>query len=155
MFYGGEEALQLKAKGPYHAVKEPHQHLLQGYPCFFKVCAILSWFESSTGRCCLSTGRCSLSTGRCSLSTGRRGFSTGKCRLSTGRPNFLQEAHVYRKLPVEVWDGQKFVSNGDLAAEEWVGCMHATVGTPEHCCYLAPPSSSPCNQDPCTSKPDQ
>ena len=34
MFYGGEEASQLKAKGPYHAVKEPHQYFLQEHPCF-------------------------------------------------------------------------------------------------------------------------
>ena len=45
--------------------------------------------------------------------------------LQEGR-TFYRKLCVYRKLPVEVWDGQKFVSNGDLAAEEWVGCMHAT-----------------------------
>ena len=31
MYYGGEEASQLKAKDPYHAVRRPHQHLLQEY----------------------------------------------------------------------------------------------------------------------------
>ena len=31
MFYGGEEASQLKAQDPYHAVRRPHQHLLQEY----------------------------------------------------------------------------------------------------------------------------
>ena len=31
VFYGGEGASQLKAKGPYHAVRTPHQHLLQEY----------------------------------------------------------------------------------------------------------------------------
>ena len=34
MFYGGEEASQLKAKDPYHAVRRPHQHLLQEYSFF-------------------------------------------------------------------------------------------------------------------------
>ena len=34
MFYGGEEASPITAKGPYHAVKEPHQYLLQEHPCF-------------------------------------------------------------------------------------------------------------------------
>ena len=29
VFYGGEEASQLKAKGPHHAARTPHQHLLQ------------------------------------------------------------------------------------------------------------------------------
>ena len=31
VFYGGEGASQLKAKDPYHAVRTPHQHLLQEY----------------------------------------------------------------------------------------------------------------------------
>ena len=31
VFYGGEGASQLKAKGPYHSVRTPHQHLLQEY----------------------------------------------------------------------------------------------------------------------------
>ena len=29
VFYGGEETSQLKAKGPHHAARTPHQHLLQ------------------------------------------------------------------------------------------------------------------------------
>ena len=29
VFYGGEEASQLKAKGPHHAARTPHKHLLQ------------------------------------------------------------------------------------------------------------------------------
>ncbi len=38
----------------------------------------------------------------------------------------------------------KFVSNEDLATEEWFECMHATDGTPEHRHYRPTPSSSPC-----------
>ena len=33
VFYGGEEASQLKAKSPYHAARTPHQHLLQECLC--------------------------------------------------------------------------------------------------------------------------
>ena len=31
VFYGGEEASQLRAQDPYHAVRRPHQHPLQEY----------------------------------------------------------------------------------------------------------------------------
>ena len=31
VFYGGEEASQLRAQDPYHAARRPHQHLLQEY----------------------------------------------------------------------------------------------------------------------------
>ena len=33
VFYGGEEASQLKARSPYHAARTPHQHLLQECLC--------------------------------------------------------------------------------------------------------------------------
>ena len=141
MFYGGEEASSITAKGPYHAVKEPHQYLLQEHPCFSR------YVQFYHGLNLLQEAVVFLQEGAVFLQESADFLQEGR--------TFYRKLCVYRKLPVEVWDGQKFVSNEDLAAEEWVGCMHATVGTPEHCCYLAPPSSSPCNQDPCTSKPDQ
>ena len=93
MFYGGEEASPLQARGLHHASKGCHQHLLQEQQCFLRYVQLLSCFGSSTGGY-------SFSTGTDSLPTGRRGSSTGKCQISTGSSVF------YRKLPVEGYDGR-------------------------------------------------
>jgi hypothetical protein len=76
--------------------------------------------------------------------------------------DFLQEGRTfYRKLCVlqetscRVLGRPEFILKGDLATMDWFGCMQASVGTLAHCCHLAPPSLSTCNQVPCTNKEDR
>ena len=69
--------------------------------------------------------------------------------------NFYRKLCVLQETSCRRLRRPKCVSNEDLATEEWIECMHATDGTPEHCYYLAPPSSSQCNQDPCSSTTKQ
>jgi hypothetical protein len=69
--------------------------------------------------------------------------------------NFYRKLCVLQETSCRRLRRPKCVLNEDLATEEWIECMHATDGTPEHCYYLARPSSSPCKQDPCSSTTKQ
>ena len=96
VFYGGEEASQLKAKSPYHAARTPHQHLLQEFLCssryehfYYK----LSLLQEDTDF----------------LQEGAIFYR--KVKISTGRAACLQEAlYFYRKLPVEAQNEPECVS---------------------------------------------
>ena len=84
VFYGGEEASQLKEKSPYHAARTPHQHLLQECLCSSRYVHFhykLSLLQEDTDF----------------LQEGAIFYR--KVTISTGRCKFLQEElPVYRKL---------------------------------------------------------
>ena len=96
VFYGGEEASQLKVKGPYHAARTPHQHLLQECLCSSRYMHFhyrLSLLQEDTDF----------------LQEGAIFYR--KVQISTGRAACLQEAlYFYRKLPVEAQNEPECVS---------------------------------------------
>ena len=96
VFYGGEEASQLKAKSPYHAARTPHQHLLQECLCSSRYVHFhyrLSLLQEDADF----------------LQEGAIFYR--KVKISTGRVVCLQEAlYFYRKLPVEAQNGPECVS---------------------------------------------
>ena len=76
--------------------------------------------------------------------------------------NFLQEVRTfYRKLCVlqetscKSFGRPEFILKRDFATMDWFGCMQASVSILAHCCHLAPPSLSSCDQVPCTNKEDR
>ena len=96
VFYGGEEASQLKVKGPYHAARTPHQHLLQECLCSSRYMHFhyrLSLLQEDTDF----------------LQEGAIFYR--KVQISTGIAACLQEAlYFYRKLPVEAQNGLECIS---------------------------------------------
>jgi hypothetical protein len=114
---------------------------------FFKVCAILSWFELSLLQ------EDTVFYRKVRVFYRKVPVSTGRCRLSTGRAACLQEAlYFYRKLPVEVWDGPECISN-ERSDDYGLVWMHASLCW-HPCTTLLPCSTilSTCNQVPAPAK---
>ena len=106
MFYGGEEASLLTAKGPYHAVKEPHQYLLQEHPCFSRYVQFYHGLNLlKEAAVFLQEGTVFLQEGAVFLQEGADFLQESADFLQEGR-TFYRKLCVYRKLPVGVLDGQ-------------------------------------------------
>lgn len=89
--YGGEEASQLKAMGPHHAVRTPHQHPLQEYAFFFP--RYVQFYYSL------------------SLLQEDAQFLQEDAQFLQEDADLLHEAlYFYRKLPVEAQNGPKRIS---------------------------------------------
>ena len=73
--------------------------------------------------------------------------------------DFLQEGRTfYRKICVlqetscRSFGRPEFILKRDFATMDWFGCMQASVSILAHCCHLAPPSLSSCDQVPAPTK---
>ena len=146
MFYGGEEALQLRAKGPYHAIKEPHQNLLQGYPCFFS-----RYVQFYQGLNLLQEDVVFLQEDAVFLQEGVDFLQESTNFLHEGR-TFYRKLCVLQETSCRSFGRPEFILKRDFATMDWLGCMQASVGILARCCHHAPPPVSTCGQVPAQTK---
>ena len=138
MLYGEEEALQLTAKGPYHAIKEPHQYFLQEHPCFSR------YVQFYHGLNLLQEAAVFLQEGAVFLQESADFLQEGR--------TFNKKLYVLQETPCRNFGRPEFILKGDFATMDWFGCMQASVGILARCCHHAPPPVSTCGQVPAQTK---
>ena len=106
VFYGGEEASQVKVKGPSHAARAPHKLLLQECLCFSRYVQFyhgLNLLQETA--VFLQEGTVFLQESAVVLQEGADSLQESADSLQEGR-TFYRKLYVYRKLPVGVLGGQ-------------------------------------------------